>query len=242
MLDKDSRMPNLKYSANKMGFELDSKSLNKINNKKIASGTENKIKDFIQKNKILVITLPISLLLIVVLIIINSKLNINKKTYTNTTKANKTDGKVVEDSVVKDLGKQANTNVEVLPQNVRIDDQVEDSGNILSQINPFEKPMILSGIFADDEEDNTAIIESKGKAYIVKKGDIIGKSWEVKEIKEDHVILNNEGKESVIRFKTDDTLSMDDTFDDAFNEDKDTSETNSTPVDGNKYEKESLQN
>lgn len=87
----------------------------------------------------------------------------------------------------------AGNKVEVLPQNVRSNDEatVKD---------PFQKPFILSGLLVADNGGNIAIIQYTDEAYVVKEGDRIGNRWVVKKIEEAGVLLSDEKEEILVQF------------------------------------------
>jgi Tfp pilus assembly protein PilP len=160
-----------------------------------------KFGQFFKRNKTLVFALPILLVLIVVLIIVYSNLGTDKSTVADLPDNDITNNKAIDSTVSKNEDRPVDAKVEILPQKVRTEDQKNEGGNVTSQIDPFEQPMVLSGVLVNDNGDNIAIIESEGKSFVVKEGDTVGKNWKVEEIKEDGVILNNGEKDSFIQFE-----------------------------------------
>lgn len=170
--------------------------------------SEGKIGQFFKKNKSLVFVLPILFVLIIVLILVYSNQG------TNNTKGTKDTGSALTDLSNNEASnsngsadstnsntedKKADVKVEVLPQKVRTTDQMNYEEYTPSQKDPFEQPMVLSGVLLGDNEEKLAIIESGGKSFVAKEGDTVGKYWNVEKIKEDGAVLSRGGGDSVVR-------------------------------------------
>lgn len=140
------------------------------------------LSDFLEKNKSLVYTVPIMLIGIIVVVIMYSKPQNQPKPVQPVSSGEKAPGGTQTSDAI---GLQ----VEVLPQMERIK-QPENLN--LSEINdPFntdEPSVYLKGTMLSDKQD-TAIIETDGRAYIVSVGDSIGAYWVVEKIEDKKVTL-----------------------------------------------------
>jgi hypothetical protein len=78
----------------------------------------------------------------------------------------------------------------------------ENNSNIISNssANPFELPMKVTGVVIESNDKSIAIIETAHTSYIVKVGDFISDSWQVRNIEENGVLLVNGQKEAHIPF------------------------------------------
>ncbi len=161
----------------------------------IDSGSQNPKKsalsEFMKKNKSMVYLLPILLIGIVAVVVMYSKpQNKPKPKPTAPASANSQNNSGITGG--QDL------RVEVLPQMERVK-QPEDLN--LSQIDdPFEEgepSLFLKGIVLSEKND-TAIIETGSRAYIVSVGDSIDSYWHVEKIENRKVTLKDKNGNDLV--------------------------------------------
>ncbi|NSW89314.1 MAG: hypothetical protein HPY74_01370 [Firmicutes bacterium] len=166
----------------------------------IPSGFKSKIVQFFNKNKLLVYALPLLIILIVVLIILYSNRGIG-----GNIKDRPAGGEALDTGQIGNLIEEIEDKVEVLPNVVRPVDQQQQTAAQAAEksddavlYNPFEQPMVLSGILYAENGNSVAIIETSEKSYIVRKGDSVGTSWKVEEITDNTVVLKAGEKETTL--------------------------------------------
>ena len=86
---------------------------------------------------------------------------------------------------------------EVLPQQIRKDEDSEDSGwsTFNPMTDPFGGPMKLTGIVTGGRGGPMAIVESSGNSYIVSEGDYVDDLWVVFEVSPEVVIMRAHNQE-----------------------------------------------
>lgn len=144
-----------------------------------------------------------SLLVLAVILGIYSITILNNRTASETN--NDQEIEAVDPEVV--IAEDAEGTAEVLPQQVRSDD---DSDNDLNEdqggsafnpsVDPFSDPMKLTGVLYGSRGGPLAIIESSGTSYIVSEGDYIDDLWAVRSIVRDSVVLRAHNQEVKLFF------------------------------------------
>ncbi|NMB97743.1 MAG: hypothetical protein GYA02_14215 [Clostridiaceae bacterium] len=153
--------------------------------------------EFFKKNKNAVYLLPILVvvLIIAIVVFINGEIyipasNINLQDQTDNSPVDGHDGIT------------ASNTIEILPKIERSEEDKKNNSNIISNssANPFELPMKVTGVVIESNDKSIAIIETAHTSYIVKVGDFISDSWQVRNIEENGVLLVNGQKEAHIPF------------------------------------------
>lgn len=149
------------------------------------SGEKSALKKFLNENKMLVYMLPLLVILVAVLIVVYSG-NFKKSIAASSAEPQVTPPQI---STAPNQSQ-----VEVLPQLIRSSDE-----NAEVVKDPFETPMVLKGI-VNSGERSSAIIESGGISYIVRKNQPIGNSsWNVADIETGLVTIASEEKTETLK-------------------------------------------
>ncbi|NLC68403.1 MAG: hypothetical protein GX754_06385 [Clostridiaceae bacterium] len=159
------------------------------------SSFKSRIDAFFKKNRTLVYTLPLLLVLVVVLVIIYSNQDIAG--YFGSRPATVEN---LDDEKIAGLIKEAEGKVEVLPNMERTLEIKEGEGAATNLGNetlydPFQQPVTISGILYDEKGKSVAIIETGEKSYVVIEGDSVNQNWKVAEITSSTVVLKAGEKE-----------------------------------------------
>lgn len=157
----------------------------------VRNSGQNDFARFVKRNKFLVVSGCILVVLVAVLIFVYSNLygsNASKKeAFAEAKKPATPEGTKKPEQAV------------VLPQTEReMEDGTEAEGVMKQSGNPFAAPMKLSGILVSDNAKNRAIIEFNKTSFIVSQGDKVGEEWTVEKIDRGQVILKAEDRETVL--------------------------------------------
>lgn len=158
------------------------------------------ITDFFNKNRSLVVLLPLLAIMIVIVIILYSS------NYTVSSSKNQTGNLSASTGNGADI--PSGNKVEVLPQTERAIDKNNENGENQSEktkngsdpLNPFDKPMKLAGIILGSNGSSVAILETNNSSFVVKEGEFVNKVWKVLKIEEKGVLLINGDKEAYVTF------------------------------------------
>lgn len=144
-----------------------------------------------------------SLLVLAVILGIYSITILNNRTASETN--NDQEIEAVDPEVV--IAEDAEGTAEVLPQQVRSDDDSDNDPNedqggsaFNPSVDPFSDPMKLTGVLYGSRGGPLAIIESSGTSYIVSEGDYIDDLWAVRSIVRDSVVLRAHNQEVKLFF------------------------------------------
>lgn len=165
------------------------------NGNKTISDFKNKLRSFLEKNRTLKFSLPLLVVLGVILIIVYSNQGIG-----NIFGGSLTAEETLNEDEIGRLNEKSEDKVEVLPNIERsFESQTGEQVAVNSRNNalydPFQQPMILSGILYDANGKSVAIIETSEKSYVVIEGDNVNTNWEVTEIANSTVVLKSGEKE-----------------------------------------------
>jgi len=183
--------------------------INKPNEKNKLELYKKAITDFFNKNRSLVVLLPLLVVMIIAVIILYStgdKPPKNTENYTVSSSKNQNGNLSASTGNSDDI--PSGTKVEVLPQTERtidqesknVENQNEKDKNGSNSLNPFDTPMKLAGIILGNNCSSVAIIETNNNSFVVKEGEFVNKVWKVLRIEEKGVLLINGDKESYVTF------------------------------------------
>lgn len=167
------------------------------------------ITDFFNKNRSLVVLLPLLVVMIIAAIILYSTSDKPPKNTENyTVSSSKNQNGNLSDSTGSSTDIPMGNKVEVLPQTERtidqesknVENQNEKGKNESNSLNPFDTPMKLAGIILGNNGSSVAIIETNNSSFVVKEGEFVNKVWKVLRIEEKGVLLINGDKEAYITF------------------------------------------
>lgn len=148
---------------------------------------ENKVKDFIAKNKRLVVLLAI----LAVVIIVGVSVILW---------ANQADPSVENEPAISETDVISNQLAEILPKTERTDEGEQSStSSTYIPKDPFMGPMVLSGIITGGQDRNLAIIKSGNTTYVAKQGDKILDYWTINEVTRDSTILVSGDRETNLK-------------------------------------------
>lgn len=183
--------------------------LQKIDREKLLKFMREDLRQFIEKNKTLVILIGVLLAVLIMAVALQVK---QAKEAPLTTVPGKSD------LSKSDIDAQAEPNLTILPETMRTTTDGEAQGD------PFAGPMTLKGILLSGGTGDTAIIEIGNTTYVVRKGDSLGGLWTVEAIRKNSVILFGEDQTTTLEFsgrvrtdrvKTEDKTSQNNTKEDA---------------------------
>lgn len=157
---------------------------------KTNSSKDSGFKKFIKENKSMAFMLPLLAILIIVVVVVYSGMGKPKVSSADNSQT------PTPESITTPVSDQPS--VEVLPQTQR--ETQDEPSDVEPLKDPFETPMKLSGVLLYSNNDATAIIESGGVSYIVRKDETIGDTtWKVFGINSNSVMLDSNGKSMLLQ-------------------------------------------